>query len=761
MAHTAGTSFHPQRLSALAAIALVAVAVGFAFGRILEGPGATYRMITVGLASGVLAWATERRGMLLATLASAAALFLTVTWLSAPHSTWFALPTVMTVRSLAALATLVGAQAREYVSPAPATPALVMAGVIAVWAAVFSCYALAFRAQSPLLALVPPLALVVFADSVLDDTIKPVYGVLFLVAALAVLFADSLRRIRAWGPVWSPVAGSDRLLPVAGSNARRVGAGALVVAALAPLLVPGFGTTSVLDLSRIGGDHRLRVSPLVQMGSILSDPKNDPDFFQVQVPPGQHSNWRMEALDSFDGNTWEALPDNGVVAPLQNGAIQSVPEAGESVTQTFTMMHDLGYSWLVSGGNEPTQITIGHDVAWHPMSSSLTMDGWPDEGESYTVTSTYANPTPHQLRSAGVGPVDAADLELPTDPTMAIPASVTKAALRWTAGADSQYDQVMAIMEHLQSGHGFEYDPSVDLQDGSQALAEFLTDRKGFCQQFAGLMAVMLRSLHIPARIGLGFAEGTQVMNEPGTYIVSGRDYHSWVEVPFNGFGYLTFDPTPGFEDLSSTAYATVATGSTTCTRHCGTGSQDGTNGGPGHQQPIGGEGSLGTQFGPGTQGTTPRVFSIASVALAAAVVAFLLGIGIPVARRLRRRRRLRAANDPRMLIITTYDVFADRARELGVGRAPGDTLDEFRDRLVATDRLQDADRPLVRMTTEVVRAAYAAESPDPATAQEVSRDADAVLQALRSTTSLRQRVLGRYRIERGTSRRIRRVSAR
>jgi len=130
----------------------------------------------------------------------------------------------------------------------------------------------------------------------------------------------------------------------------------------------------------------------------------------------------------------------------------------------------------------------------------------------------------------------------------------------------------------------------------------------------------------------------------------------------------------------------------------------------------------------------------------------------MPVVRRLRRRRRLRAANDPRMLIITTYDVFADRARELGVGRAPGDTLDEFRDRLVATDRLQDADRPLVRMTTEVVRAAYAADPPDPATAQEVSRDADAVLQALRSTTSLRQRVLGRYRLERGTSRRTRRI---
>ena len=98
MAHTQGTTPRLQRLSALVAIALVAIAVGFAFGRILVGHGATYRMIAVGLASGVLAWATERRGMLVATLVSAAALLLAVTWLAVPHATWHALPTLTTIR---------------------------------------------------------------------------------------------------------------------------------------------------------------------------------------------------------------------------------------------------------------------------------------------------------------------------------------------------------------------------------------------------------------------------------------------------------------------------------------------------------------------------------------------------------------------------------------------------------------------------------------------------------------------------------------
>jgi hypothetical protein len=743
MAHPTSTATRVQRLSALVAIVLVAVAVGFAFGRILVGHGATYTMLAVGLASGAIAWVTERNGMLVATAASGCALLFALAWLVAPETTWYGLPTVETVRTLGTLATQVGAQAREYVSPAPATPALVMAGAVAVWAAVFSCAALAFRAQSPLLALVPPIALVVFADSVLDEVDRPAYGVLFLFAAVAVLFADSLRRLRGWGPVWSPPGARDRLLPVAGRNARRVGLTAVVLAAFAPALVPGFGTTAVVDISRFGSDNRIRVSPLVSMGSILSDaasdPEDNPEVFQVSATAGSY--WRMVALDTFDGNTWEATNDEGV--QLTGDTIQRPPTAGTSVTQTFTVSHDLGFGWLV-GAAEPTDISIGHDVWWHPASASLQMDGWPDEGETYTVTSVRPDVDAAAVRTAETSAVSPAETALPDD----IPPLIHETALRWTEGAETAFDKTMAIVDHLRNGD-FQYTLDVDYGDSSDALAKFLQQRQGFCQQFASLTAVMLRTLDIPARVALGFTQGTPA--GPGVWSVAAKQYHSWVEVPFKGFGWLSFEPTPRFNDPSATwQRADQATAT------CGNGPQCDSGGHPGEDPPDtsrpavkrGGalNAAIDQAFDTSRGGAPIASRPLELVAVVAVAIALLLGLAVPLARRAHRRRRIRSARTPRELILAHYDVFADRALELGWPRSPGETPDEFRVRLLDNDRLAEEREPLRRLTAAVVGAAYGPEDPDGVAVDDIRADTSAVLDGLRALTPWRRRLVGLYR---------------
>jgi transglutaminase-like putative cysteine protease len=750
MAHTPGTPARIQRLSSLIAILAVALAIALAFGRILQGSSAGWRLLAVGVASGLIAWATERRGMLLATLCSAAGLLLALTWLAAPQTTWFQLPTAETLRMLGSLATQVGGQARDYVSPAPATPALILAGTIAVWAAVFSCYALAFRAQSPLLALIPPLALIVFADSVIEEVVRPIFGVWFLVAALAVLFADSLRRIRGWGPVWSPTANRDRLFPTAGRNARRVGLTALMVAALAPVFMPGFGTKPVFDLSSINSDGRIRVSPLVSMGAVLSQAQQDGGNVEVfQVQSDHPSYWRMVALDSFDGQTgtWEPVADAGAVI-ASNSQVPGVAGAGgEPSTQTFTISSDLGYPWLAVPP-DPMTVQVEHEITWHAASSSLELDQYPDAGESYTVTSTTPSPTPDTLRTAGTADEGQEDLMLPP-----IPSSVGAKARAWTAGLDNDYDKVMAIWQHLAHGD-FHYRVDVPYQDDAQSLADFLVKKQGFCQQFASLMAVMLRELNIPARVAFGFNQGTALGD--GVYSVRTRNLHSWVEVPFQGYGWLGFDPTPGFSDPGASWMPKTSDEPVPCPRPlqgCTDSGPSGTgHGGGAHNVKGGGlNEELGNVAGD-VSGTSPAAAPAARrpvgiVLAAGAAIALGAAVGIPLLHRARRRRRLHAARDPRTLILATYDVFGERAGELGWGRSPGETPEEFRHRLSRAAVLADTDDPrLARLTSTVVRAAYAPTQPDARAATEAAGDADAVLHELREAAPLRQRLLGLYR---------------
>jgi hypothetical protein len=76
-------------------------------------------------------------------------------------------------------------------------------------------------------------------------------------------------------------------------------------------------------------------------------------------------------------------------------------------------------------------------------------------------------------------------------------------------------------------------------------LSDFLfKDKLGYCQQFSGAMALMLRMNGIPARVAAGFAPGIydQATKE---FRVRDLDAHSWVEVYFSGIGWVPFDPTP------------------------------------------------------------------------------------------------------------------------------------------------------------------------------------------------------------------------
>jgi transglutaminase-like putative cysteine protease len=745
MARTSGTTARIQRLTSLAATTLVAVAVGFAFGRVYFGHGSTYRLLAVGIASGLVAWLFERRSLVLATVVSGALLLGVIALLVFPETMWHGLPTLTTLRHIGTAASAVGQQARVQVAPTPPLDPLMLAGVTAVWAAVFSCHALAFRAGSPLLALVPPVALVAFADTVLEDFVKPQYGLLFLAAALAVVFADGVRRVQGWGPVWNGPGTSDRLLRSAGRGGRRVALAAVALAAVAPVIVPGFGSKAVFNLSGVNGGSGLRVSPLVALGSALSD-DNPVEVFRVTSD--QASYWRMAALDHWDGTTWRLADVQGDPAFGPGIQLGPVAAAGTQFVQTITITNDdLDMPW-VPMAYQPVSID-GLDASghWDAERSTVQLDSTLPADTTYTVTSSFADPTPKELRDEVFQDRSAyGDLvAVPND----LPAVVLQKAQAWTEGKGSTYDEIIAIQNEFAESGDFLYDSKVRFGDNIQALQHFLTDqRRGFCQQFASAMALMLRALGIPARVAVGFTPQQQA---DGTFVETTKQLHAWVEVEFPDYGWLAFEPTPN--KTNPTAGYIQAEPAGACERHC-TGKNGGTEGPPVSNVVPGREGdSPENRLGGGTFESIPDAPAPADRrwAWGLAGVGVLMAFGglglaaVPVVRSAGRRRRLhRAGRDPRGLILATYDVFTDRAADLGMGRRVGETPKEYRQRVESTGRLSDGH--LGRLTHLAVRAAYAASEPSADDATDATADAGQTLDELRRSTPLTKRILGIYR---------------
>jgi hypothetical protein len=123
------------------------------------------------------------------------------------------------------------------------------------------------------------------------------------------------------------------------------------------------------------------------------------------------------------------------------------------------------------------------------------------------------------------------------------------------AGASTPYDYLQAIQRHLQDGFAYDETPP----PAARTLDGFLFDAKsGFCQQYSGAMALMLRMGGVPARVATGFAPGS--FDEGARrYVVRDIDAHSWVQAWFEGIGWVDFDPTPPSAPPRSQALAAAA----------------------------------------------------------------------------------------------------------------------------------------------------------------------------------------------------------
>ncbi len=163
--------------------------------------------------------------------------------------------------------------------------------------------------------------------------------------------------------------------------------------------------------------------------------------------------------------------------------------------------------------------------------------------DPYVVTSSLAIADPDQLRAAGVDyPAHILHryTQLPPD----LPGRVGGLAHEITVDAETPFDKAVLIEKNLQRlEYNLEIDPPPFDADG---VDHFLfNQRQGYSEYFASAMAVLLRTVGVPARVAVGYTTG-EPTDVPNIYAVADNNSHGWVEVYFPGYSWIAFEPTPG-----------------------------------------------------------------------------------------------------------------------------------------------------------------------------------------------------------------------
>jgi hypothetical protein len=121
---------------------------------------------------------------------------------------------------------------------------------------------------------------------------------------------------------------------------------------------------------------------------------------------------------------------------------------------------------------------------------------------------------------------------------------VIELAKQLSAGAKNDGESALRLLNYLHSNK-FQYSlEQPDVKDKLPLDVFLFEAHRGHCEYFASAMAVMLRTLGIPARNVTGFVGG-RYNPYGGYYALRQGDAHSWVEAYLEGRGWVTYDPTP------------------------------------------------------------------------------------------------------------------------------------------------------------------------------------------------------------------------
>ena len=340
-------------------------------------------------------------------------------------------------------------------------------------------------------------------------------------------------------------------------RAAATGGVALVITLLLPLAIPGFDQGTFPQGSRLNPwGPSTGLNPMISLGNSLRSPSGD-GRITYATSASRPPYLRSVTVDRFDGESWSPDDRDGS-RRVGVGRMDSGNEilADEQVRQVTAINTGRFTSPYLPVPYAPDAVNgLDGRWSWDPATLSIKGVDTNSRNQQYVVQSTVPRLTP-ELLSRSSAPARGISEEFIRPPNN-VPDIVRTTADTVTQGSRTAYAKAMAIQNYLRSVE-FTYSLQSPVQgsydgNGLSVLADFLTQKSGYCIHFASAMAVMARLEGIPSRIAVGYAPGRSTgasVSVPGQgalteYEVDSRDAHAWPELYFQGLGWVAFEPTP------------------------------------------------------------------------------------------------------------------------------------------------------------------------------------------------------------------------
>ncbi len=586
--------------------------------------------------------------------------------------------------STQALATRVGdgwLSAQTYTAPIPQTvpsiaPLLIPCGALALVAVdVLACW----LRRVPLAGLAL-LAVYCVPISVIGNGVSKIVFLLAAAGFLVMMFLHESAHITRWG---RPLGGSGKASDPNGfgvrtgaskTSASTVGAASVVLAVFLPIVIPTLHLDGLGLFGPGGNGNGIKVvNPIVDMRRNLHQGRDIP-LLTVKTDDPDPSYLRLGVLTVFNGVEWTSgdraiIPGqtaNGLLPYSEQGLSGSVPTDPHNYTITATTGFDS--RWL------PTMFPASSVTApgdWHwdgtTMDFLASNDSTNTAGLTWNLVADKPQYSNFEMINSLTAPLQLQQqyTALPTT----LPKYVGQLAEQVTKGSHSRFEQLVRLQDWFRTN--FRYSLKTPAGDGSDALMRFLAPAKGgrvgYCEQFASAFAVMARTLHIPARVAVGFLSPQKTGK--GTYVFSSHDMHAWPEVYFRGSGWVKFEPTPAVRTGAAPTYTTAAVVKPHNPKNTGP-----SGGGRLTTDPASASASKVHDKNVDSTGTSSSHFPWTTVVLVVLVLAVLVAVCfIPgVVRRRRRRRRLEGGAEDAWLELR--DTAVDLGVAWPVSRSPHET---------------------------------------------------------------------------------------